>query len=256
MLHDRFGDRVEDYVKYRPGYPPAILEVLRREAAFTPEWAVADVGCGPGNLARLFLENGNTVYGVEPNEAMRAAGERLLAGFPRFRSVDGTAEATTLPHASVDLVAAGQAFHWFEPAARREFGRILRPGGFVLLAWNDRRPDLSPLAEEIERLQQRYGLDYEAVRHRRRSSVESIRAFFGGAPFSEHHFANAQEVDLERLTGRLLSSSYAPRAGHPNHRPFIEGVAAAFRAHQAGGRVALDYNTLVYLGRLGAGGAE
>src|SRR5437764_1020077 len=124
----RFSTRVDNYVKYRPGYPPAIVGLLEAECGLTPESVVADIGAGTGLLAELWLRHGNPVCGVEPNREMREAGARLLAAYPAFTSVDGTAEATTLPDQSVDFVTAGQAFHWFEPvAARREFARILRP---------------------------------------------------------------------------------------------------------------------------------
>jgi SAM-dependent methyltransferase len=116
---ERFSDRVADYARFRAGYPPGVLEVLRRETGLAPHHVVADLGSGTGLSARLFLEDGNVVLGVEPNAAMRQAAERLLAGWPGFRSVAGTAEATTLDAGSVDLVVAAQAFHWFDPDATR-----------------------------------------------------------------------------------------------------------------------------------------
>src|SRR4051812_4389748 len=103
----RFADRVADYVRYRPGYPPGVLEVLRREGALGPGAVVADVGSGPGLSAAPFLDAGPRVFGVEPNPAMRAAAEDLLAARSTFQSVGGRAEATTLPAVSVDLVVAG-----------------------------------------------------------------------------------------------------------------------------------------------------
>jgi SAM-dependent methyltransferase len=128
---ERFSGRAEGYAKYRPGYPGEVLGLLEERCGFDRVWIVADVGSGTGNLARLFLENGNAVYGVEPNEEMRGAGERALASYERFVSLAGTAEATTLPDGSVDLVSAGQAFHWFDrERTREEFRRILKPGGW------------------------------------------------------------------------------------------------------------------------------
>src|ERR1035441_3429176 len=136
---ERFSERGEDYVRCRPGSPRELVETLRRDCGLTADASIADVGCGPGNLAVLFLENGNTVFGVEPNAAMREAGRKALERFPRFRPCDGRAEATGLPPAGVDFVTAGQAFHWFDPeAARAEFERILKPAGWVALVWNER----------------------------------------------------------------------------------------------------------------------
>ncbi len=141
----RFSSRVDNYIRYRPSYPAAIVDLLEKECGLTPEWVVADIGTGPGNLTRLFLDNGARVVGVEPNREMREAGERLLRGYSTYSSVAGTAEATTLANASVDLVTAGQAFHWFDQArARREFARVLRAPRWVALVWNERRVDSTP----------------------------------------------------------------------------------------------------------------
>src|ERR1700758_1522540 len=141
----RFSNRVDNYVRYRPGYPYAVMELLGRECALTPDAIVADIASGTGLLTRIFLENGNRVFAVEPNPEMRQAGERLLAGYHKFVSVAGTAEATTLTDHSIDLVTAAQAAHWFDQSkARREFVRILKPGGWCALIWNDRRTDSSP----------------------------------------------------------------------------------------------------------------
>src|SRR5436190_3313568 len=130
----RFSNRVANYVKYRPGYPPQVLELFKNEMGLTPAKTVADVGSGTGLSTKPFLENGNTVYGVEPNANMREAAEEYLKEFPNFRSHDGTAEQTNLEDASIDFVTAAQAFHWFEPnKTRDEFLRILKPGGYMAL---------------------------------------------------------------------------------------------------------------------------
>ena len=141
----RFSGRVEDYARYRPGYPRGVLDLLTSECGLTRDAVVADVASGTGLLAELFLENGNRVFGVEPNSEMRRAGERYLEGYELFTSVAGAAEATTLETSSVDFVVVGQAFHWFDPGpTRAEFVRVLRPGGWVALLWNDIRGGASP----------------------------------------------------------------------------------------------------------------
>jgi ubiquinone/menaquinone biosynthesis C-methylase UbiE len=130
----RFSNRVKNYVRYRPSYPQGVISALQAETALTKSSVIADIGSGTGLSAELFLQNGNPVFGVEPNLAMRQAAEQHLKNYPHFYSVDGTAEATTLPNKSVDYAVAAQAFHWFNPQlARQEFSRILQPGGWVVL---------------------------------------------------------------------------------------------------------------------------
>jgi SAM-dependent methyltransferase len=246
----RFSNRVEDYIKYRPTYPRALVGLLEEECGLTRESVIADVGSGTGILSELFLRNGTRVYGVEPNREMREAGERLLATYENFVSVDGRAEATTLADSSVDFVTAGQAFHWFEPApARREFGRVLKGGGWAVLVWNDGRTEGAPLLAEYERLLLEYGTDYREVSSKW-AEGESINALFGPSEVLTKTFDNEQVVDFDGLKGRLTSASYAPTPGHPNYEPLMRELAALFERHQRDGRVRIEYDTKVFYGRL------
>jgi SAM-dependent methyltransferase len=247
----RFTNRVDDYVRYRPGYPVALIETLKARAGLSPAAAVADVGSGTGISTGALLGTGCTAFAVEPNDAMRAAAERRLGALRGFHSIAGTAEATTLPTNSVDLVTAGQAFHWFDrAAAKREFARILRPAGQVALFWNDRRIG-GPFGEGYERLLETYGTDYREVTHRT-LDAGMLRAFFDGA-YATFVFPNQQRLDRQGLTGRLLSSSYAPAVGHPQHQSMIEALDRLFDAHQHEGVVTFDYDTRLYVGRLDPG---
>jgi SAM-dependent methyltransferase len=245
----RFSDRVENYVRYRPGYPPEALRCLVDESGSAPRHVVADVASGTGIWARMLLENGNQVFAVEPNTEMREAGERLLAAFPKFTSIAGTAEDTTLPDASVDFVTAAQAAHWFDRArARREFARILNPGGWLVLLWNERLTNSTPFLREYEQLLLTYGTDYEDVRHER--TTDAVNEFFDPAPYRERAFDMRQEFDYLGLEGRLLSSSYAPGPEHPKHAPMLGELQRIFQKHAVAGRVAVEYKTRVYFGRL------
>jgi SAM-dependent methyltransferase len=245
----RFSDRVENYIRYRPGYPPEVLRTLRSECGLTPEHTVADIASGTGIWTRVLLENGNRVFGIEPNREMRQAGERLLAQFPRFTSIAGTAEATSLPGSSIDLVTAAQAAHWFErKPARQEFIRILKPGGWLALIWNERLTDSTPFLRDYESLLQTYGTDYHEVRHQH--TRQEVHEFFDPVGFHEKQFANSQQFDYAGLEGRLLSSSYSPGPGHPRHEAMIKELRRIFEAHARRGEVAFDYLTRLYYSKL------
>jgi SAM-dependent methyltransferase len=250
----RFSNRVADYVRYRPGYPVAILNPLRDECGLTPESVIADIGSGTGLLSRLFLDNGNLVYGVEPNAEMRAAGDQLLSDYPKFHSVAAAAEATALPDASVDIVVTGQAFHWFDPqAARTEFARILRASGrfdgWVSVVWNERRIESSPLLRDYEVLLRKYSTDYAQV-SAKYPEDKRMADFFALGEFRQRTFTNEQIFDFEGLRGRLLSSSYSPPQGHPNHEPMLAELRRIFDAHNQNGRVRIEYTTHLYYGCL------
>jgi len=245
----RFSNRVENYLRYRPRYPGEVLELLKIDCGLRPESTIADVGSGTGLLSELFLGNGNEVFGIEPNREMREAGERWLRSFARFNSVAGTAEATALPNQSIDFVVAGQAFHWFgQNLCRNEFTRILRPGGWVVLLWNDRRTNTTPFLAAYEKLLLAYGTDYLQVNHKRIDAAV-LRDFFRAEPVTRV-FPNHQPFDFESLKGRLLSSSYVPEAGQPRYAEMLEALKDLFDEHQKEGRVTFDYDTLVYCGRL------
>ena len=247
---DRYSNRVADYERYRPGYPPALIDWLGAHDALPPAAIVADIGAGTGISSAPFLDAGCTVVAVEPNAAMRAAAERRFGKVPRFRSVDGRAEATTLASASIDLVVAGTAFHWFDrDAARREFVRILKPAGRVALFWNVRSLD-SAFMRGYEALQRAHSAEYAATNARERANEGAIGAFFGAAGFEHAVFANAQSLDFEGLLGRLHSSSYAPLPGDPAHASLHAALRDLFDRFAENGRVAMLYDTHLYLGRL------
>jgi SAM-dependent methyltransferase len=244
----RFSSRVNDYVRYRPGYPTDVIAVLKTECGLTPDCAVADIASGTGIFTRMLLESGSRVFGVEPNPEMRVAGEQSLAAYPRFTSVAGSAEATTLLARSVDIITAAQAAHWFDrQKARCEFIRILKPGGWTVLIWNERKTDGTAFLRDYEELLLAYGTDYREVRHER--TTAEIEDFFAPATCHSRTFAIGQELDYAALEGRLLSSSYTPQAGHPSYEPMLGKLREIFDVHQVNGRVSLDYETRVFYGQ-------
>jgi SAM-dependent methyltransferase len=248
----RFSSRVEDYVRYRPGYPDELMDLLAAECGLAPAWTVADVGAGTGILTELFLKNGNPVLAVEPNEAMRGAGEDLLSHYPNYTSVAGTAERTTLAGGSVDLVAAGQALHWFDAqASRAEFERVLRGEGWVAFVWNDVRAE-APLAVDYETLRVCHGTDYEQV-GRHEGGRRVVERFFEETPYETRTLENHQVLDLAGFKGRLASSSYVPSAGEPGFEAMMEDAGEIFARHASAGAVVFPYDTKVYYGTLRGG---
>jgi SAM-dependent methyltransferase len=245
----RFSNRVENYVKYRPSYPPAVIKLLESECGLTPASVIADVGSGTGILSELFLKHGNRVFGIEPNREMRAAGDRLLAKYSKFSSLDATAEATTLVAASVDFITAGQVFHWLDrERARTEFERSLKPGGWVVLMWNGFRVEISPLNSAYQQLVLKYGTDYQEVR--REIIGCDVESFYAPGDCKCARFEFQQIFDYAGLEGRLLSSSFAPERGHPDYEPMLSELQEIFDANQKDGKVVLHYQTELYYGRL------
>jgi SAM-dependent methyltransferase len=246
----RFSDRAKDYVKYRPHYSPEVVRALQRACGLRPEHSVADVGCGPGLLAEILLENGNRVIGVEPNREMREAGEQYLARFANFSMIDGSAEDTKLADRSVDFVAAGQAFHWFRPTpVRIEFARILKPGGWTVLVWHDRDTQATPFLRAYDDFLQTYSVDYQQVNHKTVASHEAITQFFAPSPVQLISQQTRQHFDFDGLRGRLLSSSYVPREGAAAEI-VLQKLPGLFSKYAQDGQVVVEYETKIYYGHL------
>lgn len=246
----RFSDRAETYVQYRPSYPLELIARLVERAHLTGDSTIADIGSGTGILTALLLPVVKRVYAVEPNAAMRTAAEGVLGTDPRFTSIAAPAEATTLAASSVDLITVAQAFHWFDQrACRREFARILRPAGHVALIWNERQTHSTPFMVDYERLLKTKAKNYDQVKHSRVDEV-AIRAFFHPGTFEKIETHNDQAFDLPGVVGRALSSSYVPNIGQPGHEEFIGELKRIFREHARHGQVIFGHVTRLYFGCL------
>lgn len=253
MMHNstnRFADRVENYVKFRPRYPGEFVNHLIIEQVLKQDTIVADVGSGTGFSAQPILEYGNTVYGVEPNEPMRSAGEKFLAQYVNFISIDGTAEQTTLPNNSVDLVIAGQAFHWFDQdKCKTEFQRILKPAGHLLLMWNERLTVTTPFLTEYENLLLKHSTDYTDINHIN-ITPKLIAEFFSPNRVEKHEIENIQTVDYDGLEGRLMSCSYVPNYGEEGHEAMLTDLRMLYEQFEVNGKLDFIYLTRMYYGLL------
>lgn len=245
----RFSNRVDDYVKYRPGYPEAIVPFLQKVTGLPAGGLVADIGSGTGISTRLFLDSGYQVYAVEPNKEMREKAEELLKGYPGFTSVNGTAEASMLESNSVDLIVAGQAFHWFDRSkTKAEWMRIAKPGAYAVVLFNERQI-VSPFEKAYEELLLQYATDYTQINHRNVADAD-LFAFYAPAPGQAQTFHNEQVFDFDGVKGRMLSSSYVPTADSPVHEEMLSRLKKIFEQHQVNGKVKFDYETKVYTGTL------
>ena len=234
----RFSDRVENYVKYRPSYPKEIIPFLEKKYQLASDKRIVDIGSGTGIFSELFLKNGYRVTGIEPNENMRKAAEAKLHHYPGFSSRNHQAEKTGLKTHSADLITVAQAFHWMEPVqTKKEFFRILKPGGHIVLAWNLRLTH-SPFLRDYHALKQKFGIDYKDSKM---VNEEAISSFFDPLLFTVYHFPNVQCLDFESLKGQLLSASYIPLPGHPSYNPMINELIYLFVAYNENGFVQMEF---------------
>jgi SAM-dependent methyltransferase len=221
--------------------------LLGKEINFDQFKDVADIGSGPGQLSRLFLNNENLVYGVEPNDEMREAGEKLLQDYINFISINGTAEFTALADRSIDTIVSGQAFHWFDSdKAKIEFNRILKPGGYVVLIWNKRDSETSVFMQEYEKLICECCPEYNPELN---LDEKVFNNFYGVKNFRLANFRNQQVFDFTGLKGRLLSASYVPAENSAN-KEILNRLKEIFDKYNKDGKIKFEYNTQVYFGKI------
>lgn len=241
----RFSNKVDDYQKFRPNYPPQLVELLCQKIGISPEWTIADIGCGTGISSEPFLKAGLKVIGIEPNEPMRLQAMKNLKDFQQFTAVAGSAEATTLADQSIDLLMAAQASHWFDPIpARQEFLRILKPHGRIVIFDNYRLEEASPSALAYEEILRTYGQNYSQAKHRKRNSNRQAQLL---GKYEVITIPNSQELDFESLAGRIRSSSYMPNAQDPEYPAVEAAIKNMFEKFQVSGKIKIEYETRVYV---------
>ncbi|MDQ1149396.1 SAM-dependent methyltransferase [Sphingobacterium zeae] len=242
---DRFTDRVVDYEKFRPNYPKEIIQVLKEQIGLHKQWLVADIGSGTGLSTQLFLENGNNVFAVEPNREMR---ESLLHHFKTYRNliaVNATAEDTTIESGCVDLIFAGQSFHWFDrQACRKEFDRILSENGHMVIVWNQRDPS-DAFQQEYEHFLRSHIPSYQPVSHKNISD-DDLKHFFGTRAMKKITLPNQQILDLRSFLGRVRSSSYFPKEQDKN-KTLYDDLRILFDKYAISDRIVFRYITEIYI---------
>ncbi len=246
---ERFTNYAESYVKYRPDYPRESIAALIRICELSPDSEIADIGSGTGILTADLLQNHLRVSAVEPNQAMRQYGEQLLYEYDGFRSVDGSAEETTLPDNSIDLIIVAQAFHWFNNTQTMvEFSRILKPRGWFGLIWN-RRDMRQPLLREYDEMLRSHAPDYDKVNHMNLDDSE-IAGLFDPTSYQELSFDHFQEFDEQGFLGRMGSSSYVPKVGTGAFDSLTQAARQLFAKYQENETIRFQYVTRLYLGMI------
>jgi ubiquinone/menaquinone biosynthesis C-methylase UbiE len=243
-----FTGRAEEYAKYRPDYPEQIISLLENKIGFDLSKDIADIGCGTGKLSKLFLNNGNLVFGVEPNDEMRLKSEKLLSKFINFISIEGTAEKTMLATKSIDVITVGQAFHWFDlKKTKKEFKRVLKKDGHVVIVWNERK-NTSLVMKAVNKILLSLNQEHEEA-EKNLVDKNLLNTFYGVEKANTSIFPNFQLLDLAGLKGRIQSISYVPESGDENKRIMNE-IKDVFEKYNNGGMVKIEYTAKVFYGKL------
>ncbi|MFT3935825.1 MAG: class I SAM-dependent methyltransferase [Chitinophagaceae bacterium] len=243
----RFSEKAANYNLYRPSYPPVIIEWLKKSINLQLQQSIADIGSGTGIFSAIFLQANYTVYGIEPNEPMRQFAETNFASQKNFHSIDGTAEQTNLPNNSVDLITVAQAFHWFDlPVVKKEFQRILKPNGYVLLAWNILQSN-TPFLKAYALLKEKYE---EQDAHPDHADSIMINHFFAPQPVIKQEIENVQWRDADGLKGLLLSSSKIPQPQDERYASMMNELQQIIEKYAVNGKFELIYSTKLYLAKL------
>lgn len=245
----RFSKTVDNYIKYRPHYPKAVITLLQEKCHLNKNDIIADIGSGTGIFSKLLLENGNTVHAIEPNTAMREAAESYLSEYPQLNSINASSEQTSLADNSVYIITAAQAFHWFDKSkVHQEFSRILKADGYLVLLWNLRlnRPGIM---QGYEDLLQKFGTDYQDV-CAEGVTEKSIEDFFSPNQVEIISIAHTAVFDWDGFKGRLLSCSYVPKSGDNNFSAMLDYAETLFKKYQKENVVHFEYETKIYIGQL------
>ena len=225
----RFNKKVTNYIKYRPNYSPEMITTLINQIGLNSKSVVADIGAGTGIFTRQLADYVGSVYAVEPNIPMFEALEVLSKSNLNIVFINAPAESTTLPDNSVDCICVAQAFHWFDKdKTKREFKRILRKSGKVILIWN--WPVINNIVIEYDKLLTKYCPEFKGYNDDSKSFDKDYSGFFSNG-YSHYEFENYQKLVKESFIGECLSSSYAPNSKDKYYHQLITDLNTFFEKY-------------------------
>lgn len=247
MNTGKFDRKGKVYAKARPDYPKALFEFLISEQMLGKEKDMADIGSGTGIFTAQLSPFVKTVFAIEPNDDMRNKAEDRFKPYPNIASVNATAENTTLPNTSVDLITVAQAFHWFDRKAfKNECKRILKPNGKILLVWNDRDISSNVIKDNFA-VNKIFCPNFKGSSNGIDFSKDAFKDFFDGE-YEMTEFDNCLVYERDAFIARSLSSSYSPKKNDPAYDEYVKALESVFEKHQTNGTVKYPYITRCYIG--------
>lgn len=246
---ERFSNKAEKYELYRPAYPEDSISKILELCNVIPSdnVKIADIGSGTGKFTKLLLDKEFMVYAIEPNEQMRTIAENKFINYKNFNSINKTAESTGLEDNSISIITVAQAFHYFDlDKVKKEFKRILKSDGKVVLLWNFRLRE-SNFIKEYENII--YNLHSSKVKptHAQDNMTDKVfKDFFEN--YEIINISNSQEFDFESLWGRTLSNNHMPNENEPEYLQLYDDIKKLFNKYQKKGKVLFQYRTQIVVG--------
>lgn len=245
---ENFTGKADLYSKFRPSYPNEYINYLLSENQLDEGSFIADIGSGTGILTKLLLEKKLNVLAIEPNDDMREEAEKTLKVYDQYKSINATAENTSLIDNSVDLITVAQAFHWFDKEKfRLECKRILKENSKVSLVWNSK--DLtSPLMIELQEICIETCPKFKGFSGGIEDMPDVYNQFFKNGIYETTVYRTDLEMDLEGFLGRNLSSSFSPLRREKEFESYHAALTNLFIKYSLNGKIIYPYITKSYLG--------
>ena len=250
MNEERFTGKADIYDKYRPTYPQELIDYLYYEVGFSGIKTVADIGMGTGIFTRLLLERDISVCGVEPNADMLRVAKENLKEFRNIFYFKNKAEKTGISEQTMDFVTAAQAFHWFDRQAfKLECQRILKPGGKVVIIWNNRDDSNEFVIKDYD-IRKKYAVGDKKGLSTLGSPPLDLSDFFADGLYDYKTFRNDLILNREDYTGMNLTRSYSPKEEQEpeEYHGFVKEMNELFDEYNIDGILNYPHFTESYVG--------